>query len=186
MTSAIKIHCALEGLENNFLTFTPKWTQREVRDIDQAVLSDLFSIWLPRKVVSCYIEREGQPPITDPKDISWDAIADCDQQLYGFLVGAHVSAITQWHRAPRDHVSELSMPLAWYDAWLLEKFPGRTLEELDGMDLVRLMRAMHVERIAQVEYKRSGVMQNLIPQSQLTQLDWEQIAAHNLLVDEEP
>lgn len=45
-------------------------------------------------------------------------------------------------------------PDALLDAWLLGRFPGRTLEELDGMDWGRFSRALEagqIERVLQRE-----------------------------------
>ena len=41
------------------------------------------------------------------------------------------------------------------DAWLLRRFPGRTLEELDQMDWGRLNRALEAGRIERLEELRS-------------------------------
>jgi hypothetical protein len=43
---------------------------------------------------------------------------------------------------------------AYVDWWLLQKFPGKTLEELDSIDWPRLQRAMEVDRIVESEQRR--------------------------------
>ena len=43
---------------------------------------------------------------------------------------------------------------AYIDWWLLQKFPGCTLEELDSVDWLRLQRAMEVDRIVESEQRR--------------------------------
>jgi hypothetical protein len=43
---------------------------------------------------------------------------------------------------------------AYIDWWLLQRFPGRTLEELDAVDWLRLQRAMEVDRIVEAEQRR--------------------------------
>ena len=48
---------------------------------------------------------------------------------------------------------------AYIDWWLLQKFPGRTLEELDGVDWLRLQRAMEVDRIVESEQRRRAYLQ---------------------------
>lgn len=40
---------------------------------------------------------------------------------------------------------------AFVDWWMLQRFPGRTLEELDGIDWLRLQRAMQVGDVVNVE-----------------------------------
>ena len=40
------------------------------------------------------------------------------------------------------------------DAWLLERFPNRTLEELDSMDFARYWKALAVQRVQVAERVR--------------------------------
>lgn len=47
-----------------------------------------------------------------------------------------------------------AMPDAYWDAFLLQRFPGKTLEELDGIDWGRLCRALHVQQIDRIEDMR--------------------------------
>ena len=48
------------------------------------------------------------------------------------------------------------------DAWLLQKFPGRTLDELDGMDWGRFMRAVEVQQVMEVEGRYKAFAQQRI------------------------
>jgi hypothetical protein len=41
----------------------------------------------------------------------------------------------------------------YLDWWLLQRFPGKTLEELDGVDWLRLQRAEQVGRIVDIEQR---------------------------------
>lgn len=41
----------------------------------------------------------------------------------------------------------------YLDWWLMQRFPGRTLEELDGIDWLRLQRAEEVGRIVAIEQR---------------------------------
>lgn len=43
------------------------------------------------------------------------------------------------------------MPQALVDAWLLKRFPGRTLEDLDSMDWGRLSRALMAAEVDRIE-----------------------------------
>jgi hypothetical protein len=43
---------------------------------------------------------------------------------------------------------------AYIDWWLLQRFPSKTLEELETVDWVRLQRAMEVDRIVEAEQRR--------------------------------
>lgn len=44
---------------------------------------------------------------------------------------------------------------ALFDSYMLSNFPGRTLDEIDGMDILRWMRAMDARSIETVESNRS-------------------------------
>jgi hypothetical protein len=43
------------------------------------------------------------------------------------------------------------LPAAYWDAYVLQRFPGKTLEDLDAMDWGRYLRAQHVRYIDQIE-----------------------------------
>ncbi len=68
------------------------------------------------------------------------------------------------------------------DAWLLRKFPGKMLEELDGMDIARYFRALEAESIELLETRRSLMIAGKLEQSDLSPSDWEQITEHDRLV----
>lgn len=69
------------------------------------------------------------------------------------------------------------------DSWLLNLFPGRTLEELDQMDLNRLYRAKMAERIQTVEARRKLFLQGKLKSKDLTVQEWEMIVEHDALVN---
>ena len=48
---------------------------------------------------------------------------------------------------------------AYIDWWLLQRFPGKTLEELDDVDWARLQRAMEVDRIVESERRRRAYIE---------------------------
>ena len=55
---------------------------------------------------------------------------------------------------------------AYVDWWLLQKFPGRTLEELDAIDWPRLQRAMEVDRVVESEQRRNAYYLKLFPKQE--------------------
>ena len=61
------------------------------------------------------------------------------------------------------------------------KFPGRTLEELDGMDVLRVLRASKVQEIDRVEAMRRLSMDK-DGQKRLEPEDWKAIARHDRLL----
>jgi hypothetical protein len=66
----------------------------------------------------------------------------------------------------------------------MERFPGRTLEELDGLDWFRLMRALDAQQARDVERKRSDFLNKKLGRDGLTEEDWKLIAEHDELVGE--
>ena len=74
----------------------------------------------------------------------------------------------------------------YLDWWLLQKFPGRTLEELDGVDWLRLMRAEDVGRIVDVErrYKLWHAKKDRKP-DEFTAAEWRMIRQHDRLAGDD-
>lgn len=66
------------------------------------------------------------------------------------------------------------------DAWLLSRFPGRTLEELDGMNWGRYLRAIEAEAIGAVEERRALQITGTI--KTLTADEWERVKEHDRLL----
>ncbi len=64
---------------------------------------------------------------------------------------------------------------------MLNRFPGRTLEELDGMDVLRVLRAAKVQEIDRVEAMRRLSMDK-DGQKRLEPEDWKAIARHDRLM----
>lgn len=73
------------------------------------------------------------------------------------------------------------LPAAYWDAYLLQRFPGKTLEELDQIDWGRLMRAQHVRHIDQVEEMRELYFQK---KYKPTPDEWAAVVRHDRLVRE--
>ena len=71
------------------------------------------------------------------------------------------------------------------DAWLLRKFPSRTLDELDMMGWPRYLRAMQAEKIEAVEERRKLFMSDRIEASDLTSDEWEAIREHDRWINGE-
>lgn len=64
-----------------------------------------------------------------------------------------------------------AMP-ALVDGWLMDLFPGRTLEELDGVDYLRLQRALDAKRIAAAEDKRKLYLDGTLKGDQMSPSEW--------------
>ena len=74
-----------------------------------------------------------------------------------------------------------AMPAHVWDAWLMQRFPGRTLEELDGVDVLRLLRAVRVAEIDRVEALRKMALDS-DASKHLERQDWIAIRRHDRLL----
>lgn len=70
------------------------------------------------------------------------------------------------------------LPAAYWDALLLARFPGKTLEELDGIDWPRLMRAWQAKEIGDVENARQLFFED---KYKPTGYEWRMILRHDRL-----
>lgn len=68
------------------------------------------------------------------------------------------------------------------DAWLMRVFPGRTLEELDGVDVRRLRAAQDARRVVDVELRRQAFLRGDI--DDLAVDEWEMVRDVDLALGE--
>jgi hypothetical protein len=74
----------------------------------------------------------------------------------------------------------------YLDYWLLQRFPGRTLEELDGVDWLRLQRAEQVGRIVDIEQRlRAWHKSKDRKPDAFTPAEWRMINRHDKLVGDD-
>lgn len=71
--------------------------------------------------------------------------------------------------------------LDWY---LMQKFPGRTLEELDTLDWLRLQRALEVGRIVELEQRHVLVMNGKLKADALNAWEWAQVRRNTALYED--
>ena len=72
---------------------------------------------------------------------------------------------------------------AWLDYWLLQRFPGKTLEELDAIDWPRLMQAVEIERIVSIETKRAQLLAGELKRKHFKSWELRRIAEHDELLE---
>jgi hypothetical protein len=72
---------------------------------------------------------------------------------------------------------------AWVDYWLMQRFPGRTLEELDSVDWPRLMQAVDVEHIVAIETKRKQFTSGRVKRKDVTNYELRQFDRHDRLLE---
>lgn len=70
------------------------------------------------------------------------------------------------------------------DAFLLRQFPGRTLDELDGMDWPRYVRAKEVERVTAIEDRRRQFLAGDLAANSITDDEWDAITEHDELMQQ--
>jgi hypothetical protein len=71
----------------------------------------------------------------------------------------------------------------YLDWWLLQRFPGRTLEELDNVDWLRLQRALEVGRIVDVEAKNALYLEGKLKADAFKPREWQAIQEHDRLYE---
>lgn len=67
------------------------------------------------------------------------------------------------------------------DSWLLEMFPGRTLEELDTMDWYRLQRALQAKHVRYIEEQRRQLVTGKIKGDKLDPVVGLEIKRHDMI-----
>lgn len=83
---ARRYYCTIEGLEDNWVEVSERWTRREaVTYAETRTTEDEFA-WLRRKVVACHLAKEGAV-LTDPAALTPDWFDDADLRLWGFVCG---------------------------------------------------------------------------------------------------
>ena len=90
------------------------------------------------------------------------------------------AAIVRWHRADSEKRAKLDLSDAQVDAWLLQRFPGRTLDELDRMDWGRYLRAMEAGSISDLEARRDA---QVAGHASLTDDEWERVREHDAMLE---
>jgi len=68
---------------------------------------------------------------------------------------------------------------ALFDSYMLENFPGRTLDELDSMDSLRFFRAMGARNISMVENLREQQMTGSKKGNEIPASTYKKILEHD-------
>ena len=68
---------------------------------------------------------------------------------------------------------------ALFDSYMLENFPGRTLDELDSMDSLRFFRAMGARNISMVENVREQQMLGTKKGNEIPSATYKKILEHD-------
>jgi hypothetical protein len=84
---ALRFHCGLDGLEQNWVEVSDVWTRRELTEVTDNVrdMAVVAAYW-QKKIVACHFERIVGPAIEDPSELTSDLVNDeVDIRLWDFL-----------------------------------------------------------------------------------------------------
>lgn len=99
------------------------------------------------------------------------------------MVRRYEAHLAKRENAPREVILP---PDELLDAWLLRRFPGRTLDELDTlMDWNRFLRSLEAERAEQIEVRRSLYLANRIKADEISAAEWDVIDAHDAMMGDD-
>lgn len=87
-----RVTCTTEGFTDNWIELSESWTRREVKELDGSNVGEVLAI-LRRKAMACNILLSDGTAITDPQRLAEDALEDCDQQVWGFILGCQFRAV---------------------------------------------------------------------------------------------
>lgn len=80
----MRVTCSIEGLEQNWVEFTDRWTRAEQRELTDANDETWFALFR-RKATACNLALEDGTVITNPAQVTPDAVEGMDLRLVGFL-----------------------------------------------------------------------------------------------------
>ncbi len=68
-----------------------------------------------------------------------------------------------------------------FDSWMLQHFPGRTLEEIDQIDILRFMRAMDARALESTERLAANINSKKAKATEVPAADLERIFENDSL-----
>lgn len=71
-----------------------------------------------------------------------------------------------------------------FDSWMLQHFPGRTLEEIDEIDILRFMRAMEARALESSERLAASISTKKMKATDIEKSDLERVLENNVLWEE--
>ncbi len=81
-----KVTCTTEGFTDNWIDLSESWTRREVKELDGSNIAEVLAI-LRRKATACNIILSTGEVVTEVTRLTEDGLEDCDQQVWGFILG---------------------------------------------------------------------------------------------------
>lgn len=87
-----RITCTTEGFTDNWIELSESWTRREVKELDGSNVVEVLAI-LRRKATACNIILSSGEVVTEVTRLTEAELEDCDQQVWGFLLGCQFRAV---------------------------------------------------------------------------------------------
>ncbi len=87
-----KVTCTTEGFTDNWIELSEAWTRREVKELDGSNIAEVLAI-LRRKATACNIILSTGEIVTEVTRLTEDGLEDCDQQVWGFILGCQFRAV---------------------------------------------------------------------------------------------
>ena len=81
-----------------------------------------------------------------------------------------------------EREEKIRLPDSLIDAFLLKRFPGRTLEEIDLINWARYTKAVEAMNIVELEEKQISLRKGLIKSNAISQREWAKIEEHEALL----
>ena len=94
--AALRYHCGLQGLEQNWVDVSEVWTRREIVELfENSKDPAMAEIYWHKKILACHFERIVGPAIDDPALLLSDLVDDeVDVRLWDFLSSVLFMACT--------------------------------------------------------------------------------------------
>ena len=83
----MKFYCDIDGLEENWVDVSEKWTRREAQQVRRWDFKDNDEFWsvFAGKVEGLHLVNELGGVINTPAEMTDEFLFDCDERLAGFL-----------------------------------------------------------------------------------------------------
>lgn len=91
----VRMDCAAEGFEGNWIEVSDKWTRREVESVLSTSVDADYIALLRAKTVGVHLELATGDVIDAPDKLTYDALLDADELLLGWLGYVLPTAIAQ-------------------------------------------------------------------------------------------
>lgn len=82
-----RVTCTTDGFTDNWIEFSESWTRPERRELEGLTAESDVLAFLRRKATACHIVMPDGAAIETPEMLTDENLADCDLQIWGFIIG---------------------------------------------------------------------------------------------------